>query len=488
MNFDRRPYKLFRGDCIDVMKRLPANSVDAMVTDPPYGWRFMGEAWDGADIEKVARANAAESRKVKYFVDNTGRTQRKGELLAAAAGMYDLSLTGNVAFQKWTEEWAREALRILKPGAHVLIFCGPRTYHRMASGVEDAGFEVRDQLQWLFGSGFPKSLDISKAIDKAMGAERSVIGEYISPENTSGFSNGSESIFGVGGLNPITAPSTAAAKQWSGWGTALKPANEPILLARKPLSEKTVAKNVLKWGTGGINVDGGRIEGPKAFGTRADFKAMRKDTAGFGYHGTSIKTDIPTSPAGQGRFPSNLLLDEEAARLLDAQTGNRRSAGNHRSEKIGTGEVYSSWDRKQGQLYADSGGASRFFYVAKASKRERNTGCEGQAKEKQGNRPNSRDDTGKFPDHDHRETGGNNHPTVKPFRLMRYLIQLVTPPGGIVLEPFLGSGTTGAVAVACGFRFIGIEREDKYFEIARARIKDVKLKNQSEISHADKTS
>lgn len=366
---------LYLGDCLEALRSLKSNSVDSIVTDPPYGLKFMGKKWD-YEIPKV-------------------------------------------------EVW-RECLRVLKPGGHMLVACGTRTQHRMVVNIEDAGFEVRDVITWLYGSGFPKSLDVSKAIDKAAGAEREVIGEQdVGPDMRGGNFENAEGRM----IAKITAPATDLAKQWQGWGTALKPACEFWTLARKPL-EGTVAANVLKHGVGGINVDGCRIESPDA-----NLAAKQKNFDGMGYGGNSDTSEVPTyNPIG--RFPANLILDEEAAAML--------------------------------------GEPSRFFYVAKASKSERNAGCEGLgAKEKQGARPNSKDMSGKFPDHDHRPSGGNNHPTVKPVKLMRYLCRLITPPGGLVLDPFMGSGSTGVAALQEMFRFYGVELNGEYFEIAKVRLRDL---------------
>lgn len=351
---------LYNADCLELMKGAPDNSVDAIVTDPPYGLAFMGKKWD-YDVPSV-------------------------------------------------EIW-QECLRVLKPGGHLLSFGGTRTYHRMVVAIEDAGFEIRDQVQWIYGSGFPKSLDVSKAIDKAAGAEGEIIGKNPAfrerqLEHDTDWETAMRPQFKRG-------PATDAAKQWQGWGTALKPANEPIVLARKPLSESTVATNVLKWGTGGINIDASRI-------------------------GTNVS---------RGRFPSNLLLDETAAEMLDAQSGPCKTGGTVRNNN-GYTEGRTSGDYKPNQtIHIDDSstgrGASRFFYVAKASKRERNEGLDEKA---------------------------NVHPTVKPLTLMRYLCRLITPPGGVVLDPFMGSGSTGVAALREGFSFIGIEREKEYFDIAEKRV------------------
>lgn len=424
---------LILGDCIEELRKIKTASVDAIVTDPPYGWRFMGKAWDGADIERRHQADKASRQQRaendgEWRICSDGRRRRRAKGLpgglAADAGSYDFSVTGNQAFQNFSEEWAREAWRVLKPGGHMLVFCGPRTYHRMACGVEDAGFEIRDQLQWLFGSGFPKSLNLKDV-----------------------------------------AP---------GFGTALKPANEPILLARKPLSEKTVAANVLKWGTGGISVDGCRV-------AAADAPEGRERHGGgspsvYGKYDQSVKT---TQPAG--RFPANLILDETAAEMLDAQTKGQRAGKPALGGKCPAVRAYAVGqdqsgraERKQTQQYetGDVSGASRFFYVAKASRAERNAGLTGLPTRKwqeQGFRDNDSTHLSPRAGAGRTSANQNHHPTVKPIALMRYLCRLITPPNGVILDPFMGSGTTGIAATHEGFSFIGIEREAEYFEIAKRR-------------------
>lgn len=483
IDLTKKPYHLLLGDCIEVMKTLPANSVDALVSDPPYGWRFMGKAWDGADIEKAYKRDKAYRERVvkekgEWRIGSDGRRRRRRAVglpggIAAEGGAYEFTQSANLSFQKWTEEWAREAFRILKPGAHALIFCGPRTYHRMATGVEDAGFEIRDQLQWIFGSGFPKSLDISKAVDKCFGKT----GKTVATETRMNEPSGIVSV-GQGERKQIerriVEAESAAAAAWKGWGTALKPANEPIVLARKPLEKDIVAKNVLKYGTGGINVDAGRIESPDT-----DLSAVHRCTAKQPGH--TVTLNVPghnqAMYSPKGRFPSNVLLDETAAAMLDEQSGESRSVVRHPTGGV-LGHHHGQERKLKDQTIrglSDSGGASRFFYVAKTSKHERNYGLEHlpsksykmNAPPKSGHEKNA-DLEGKL-------HNNNNHPTVKPFTLMRYLVRLITPPGGVVLDPFLGSGTTGAVAVACGFRFIGIEKEPQYMEIAKGRLESVKL-------------
>jgi site-specific DNA-methyltransferase (adenine-specific) len=414
---------LLIGDCIEQMKTLEADSVDAIVTDPPYGLEFMGKDWDGFGTP--------------------------------------------LGFQTWSEQWAREAFRVLKPGGHLLAFGGTRMYHRLAAGIEDAGFEIRDTLMWLYGSGFPKSLDVSKAIDKAAGAEREVVGKATG----GGFSDKTIGTIGHSkGAPDITAPSTEAAKKWQGWGTALKPAVEPIVLARKPLIG-TVAANVLTHGTGALNIDASRIgiaEGdePKAGKRTATFGTLETTSGGDGSGGWN---------ASSGRWPANILLDEEAAALLDEQSGVSKSAKSGFHQRDSTTNVYGgnsllkSRTLHQGGIeFGDAGGASRFFYVAKASRSERNAGLDDRggfaARELFGSDGSSLDGIS-----DSTPTR-NIHPTVKPVALMKYLIRLVVPKGGVVLDPFLGSGTTAVAAIEEGVEWIGCEREPEYVEIIKARV------------------
>ncbi|NDB35148.1 MAG: site-specific DNA-methyltransferase, partial [Flavobacteriia bacterium] len=366
---------------------LEDNSVDSIVTDPPYGLSFMGKRWD-YDVPSV-------------------------------------------------DIW-KECLRVLKPGGHLLCFAGTRTQHRMAVRIEDAGFEIRDMIAWVYGSGFPKSLDVSKAIDKAAGAERTeVVGE--TRKSAQSESTGRYGAWGDG-ITPTIA-ATPEAKQWEGWGTALKPALEPITVARKPLIG-TVAENVLQHGTGAINVDGCRVD----FISEEDRKesTQKNQHADFGtppLTGNNVYGDYsmiePKNYNPTGRWPANFIHDgsEEATDLL--------------------------------------GSAARFFYCPKASKRDRDEGCEGMGgRYVCGSYGNGLGNVPKI-------NGGrpnpqrNNHPTVKPTDLMRYLCRLVTPPSGIVLDPFMGSGSTGKGAILEGFDFIGIEREEEYCKIAERRIEAV---------------
>lgn len=442
-------FVLLHGDCLEKLKELPDDSMDSMVTDPPAGIAFMGKSWDE---------------------DKGGRKQ----------------------WIAWLSDVMSEALRVLKPGSHALVWAIPRTSHWTATALEDAGFEIRDVVTHLFGSGFPKSLDVSKAIDKAAGAEREVVGansNHRSLKHVSTMCSAPHS-----GDGTITAPATDAAKQWQGWGTALKPASEHWILVRKPLGEKTVAANVLKHGTGGINIDASRIclapnESVEKLNARSGGKR------GFSSEYVAGQNDGVLPPGcdlSKGRFPANLVLSHNEdcesvctpgcpVEMLDAQSGTLKQGGFQRGsikrsnpDKVNINSHMSGILKTDGvlphRIETDTYGASRFFYCAKPSKREKNAGCDlGQSKAV-GNRPNSGDPTGKFPDHDQRERVGNHHPTVKSIKLMSYLIRMITPPEGVVLDPFMGSGTTGVSAIREGFRFIGIEQSEEYLEIATKRI------------------
>lgn len=329
---------IIHGNSLEKLKKLADNSIDAVVTDPPYGLSFMGKKWD-YDVPSI-------------------------------------------------EIW-HEVLRVLKPGGHLLSFGGTRTYHRLAVNIEDAGFEIRDQIQWLYGSGFPKSHNIKDG-------------------------------------------------PFKGFGTALKPANEPICVARKPLEKGlTVAENVQKWGTGAINIDGTRIEAADQAVLDAAVKRMTGNAVTDANAKNFLEGQKSIQPnSAQGRWPANIILDETAAELLDAQSGDLSKQGSANKKKSYSDN--SMFGMEGTTFYGDSGGASRFFYVAKASKCERGE--------------------------------GNVHPTVKPIKLMQYLIKLVTPPNGTVLDPFMGSGSTGVAAKELGFGFVGIELSKEYFEIAKRRL------------------
>jgi len=392
---------LYLGDCLFWLAMMPDNSVDAVVTDPPYGLSFMGKKWD-----------------------------------------YDVP----------SEAIWRECLRVLKPGGHLLAFAGTRTQHRMAVRIEDAGFEIRDMIAWVYGSGFPKSLDVSKAIDKAAGVD----GEYGAPKSAAhagwidrGRMRGEEGHEGY--QRPWMANAdavdknarqyiggTEAARQWQGWGTALKPALEPITVARKPLIG-TVAENVLAHGTGALNIDGCRVgtDGGTA-------KGSKPQGAGNGIYGDGLHGACEIKQLDAGRWPANLIHDgSDDVVGLFPETGVSKGTAQfktHTTYQWSKSHADATTEPQHGTEigYGDTGSAARFFYCAKASKRDR--GDE------------------------------NKHPTVKPTDLMRYLCRLVTPPGGTVLDPFMGSGSTGKAAALEGFHFIGMERDADYFTIAQARI------------------
>ena len=412
--------RLILGDCLDVLRTIPDNSVDSIVTDPPYGLSFMGKKWD-YDVPSV-------------------------------------------------EIWA-ECLRVLKPGGHLLAFAGTRTQHRMAVRIEDAGFEIRDMIAWVYGSGFPKSLDVSKAIDKAAGAEREVIGENPNHRAVSGV--GYEGVYQGGntGAAVITAPATDAARQWQGWGTALKPALEPITVARKPLIG-TVAENVLAHGTGALNIDGCRV------GSESRPVMVRTSTVIAASSMSGVSTGA--TPSGDitslGRWPANLIHDGSEEVLAAFPHTKSGTFSGHRNlpktkNAFGTFEI-----RDERGHVGDEGSAARFFYCPKASKRDRDEGLDGFAQATPGQMTDREDGSAGLnnPRAGAGRTGGgkNIHPTVKPTDLMAYLCRLVTPPGGVVLDAFMGSGSTGKAAMREGFRFIGIEREPKYFDIACRRIED----------------
>lgn len=620
---------LIMGDCILVMAEMESNSVDAIVTDPPYALTFMGKSWDSYDgledagfcywlaglidgeghfgIKAHSRGTHAPFFALKMRADERGllelirrtvgigtitdefrephpmsrwvvqdkagcarlvdlldkyplRAKKRNDFmvwresvcefvdrprgnrwhgsvdnrrmavlrdrLMAVRGYVDPPWSGN-EFQDWCRLWASEALRILKPGGHLLSFGGTRTYHRMACAIEDAGFEIRDSVLWLYGSGFPKSLNVAVAIDKAAGAERQVVGQRTDGRYQYEFSEQAKKAMGTvvasesdtgfsGQMGQITAPATPEAAQWQGWGTAIKPAHEPIVVARKPLIG-TVAKNVLLHGTGALNIDATRVAYED--GINFDRKQRQQHSGGAveGAFGAAalIGTEIATYKAG-GRWPANVVLshsegcvlvgqrgvatgtavkrnlpDEGADQQinikarsrrkddesygsggretvpayrcvpgcpvaeLDRQSGVRKAGGKVRGDepsRTGDNGIYGAWGRVENQPHADTGGASRFFYVAKTSRAERNAGLDGER---------------------------STHPTVKPVALMRWLCRLVTQPGGVVLDPFMGSGSTGIACVQEGFSFIGIERDPQYFAIAEARITHAELAQQS---------
>ena len=403
-------YQIHHGDNREVLKNLADNSIDSVVTDPPYELGFMGKSWDATGVA--------------YSV----------------------------------ELW-QEVMRVLKPGGHLLAFSGSRTYHRMAVAIEDAGFEIRDQIMWIYGSGFPKSHDISKGIDKQAGAEREVV--------KTGFAYGISVGQEAQGYRPADYVSkqlsneaiTTEAKQWDGWGTALKPAHEPIVVARKPLIG-TVAANVLTYGTGGLNIDGSRV-GSEIVSTHHAPKGT------FAGGEPDRGSDTSTYQNHTGRWPANVIHDgsDEVVELFPTNAGGGHWA---KTKVTGYGEFGGGKSEYFGQGEKDGkGSAARFFYCAKASKRDRNEGLDG-FEVKEIHRYGAGLGEGKTPDAPVIEK--NHHPTVKPTELMRYLCRLVTPPGGIVLDPFMGSGSTGKAAMYEGFEFVGIELTDEYLPIAKARI------------------
>jgi site-specific DNA-methyltransferase (adenine-specific) len=452
--------RILIGDMRERLAELPDNSVDSCVCDPPYHLTSI--------VKRFGPENAAPAQ-----VGKTGAYAR------ASKGFMGRTWDGgDVAFQP--ETWA-EVLRVLKPGGHLVAFSGTRTYHRMAVAIEDAGFEVRDMitdliasdthvarflasltdeqrcafarcidestfggmLAWCYGSGFPKSHDISKAIDKAAGAEREVVGpgrwNHVKGDND----KQADCLIRPGGKHDETAPATDAAGEWEGWGTALKPATEPICLARKPLSEKSIAANVLKWGTGALNIDGCRIEA-----TPDDVAAResRNGTTDKGQVAVRVYGDFsgdgPRTNIQQGRWPANLChdgSDEVVAGFPETESNSGEPFRRNTDKFRNTFGAFSGADSERG-FYGDSGSAARFFYCAKATTEERGV--------------------------------GNNHPTVKPVSLMRWLVRLVTPKGGTVLDPFMGSGSTALACDAEQFDFIGCELSADYAAIAERRIKD----------------
>jgi len=650
---DDRRYKIINADCLDAMREMPADSVDAIVTDPPYALPggFMGKSWDNFDgredvgfgywlagftdgegcfriqrhergthacgfqiklrrddkavLERIRRfvghgvisdcddASGGSAPQAKYCVQDKAGCEalvglfRRFPLTAKKAidfevwadavwewlerprgnrwsGQADQSRAASLKsrlenvrkytdipwsghrFQDWARLWAAECFRVAKPGAHLLAFGGTRTYHRLACAIEDAGWEIRDCVMWVYGSGFPKSHDVSKAIDKAAGAEREpgVPGPHYDKR---GPGSGSE-CYGDGIRSKdtalVTAPATDAARQWEGWGTALKPAWEPVIVARKPLIG-TVAENVLAYGTGGLNIDGCRV-GTDG-GTRRDGKGNEPNDSGWEnmrghgvatvnagrwpanviHDGSDEVTDLfPETKSGiavgtnaspgaiygsgnglasqskgcdcmgygdsgsaarffqecpideqdaqeteqcKGRWPANVIHDgsDEVTGLFPETTSGQPMNRMHTDP----GRNVASGASKGGEYFhsgfGDSGSAARFFYCAKASKRDRDEGCEGMPI---GDAPAS---ARSIPAEGRQNALGqprsNHHPTVKPTSLMRYLCRLITPPCGTVLDPFMGSGSTGKAAILEGFNFIGIDREAEYCAIAEAR-------------------
>lgn len=405
--------KIYLGDNLELFKQLDDNSIHSCVSDFPYNLSFMGKKWD--------------------TIPN---------------------------YQDWCYKRAVELLRVLKPGGHCLIFGGTRTHHRLVCAFEDAGFEIKDEIMWIHSQGFPKSYNISKGFDKKAGAKREVIGikQYASPA-------GNDDNFGIGNrtTNPnkrlLTAPSTNLAKQWDGWGTALKPAHEPIMLAQKP-REGTYCDNIEKWGVGGLNIDDSRIElkNEKNPSIARYNSTPQKGNYGWKHVNRGGNFDEQAQKSMEkGRFPANVILDETAGQILDEQSGNRPSGKSNAKAKVG--EISKGvTPLRRGNLISrnDSGGASRFFYCPKASKKDRTENGEIE----------------------------NKHPTIKPTDLIKYLIRLITPPNGICIDPCLGSGTHVKACLELNaenypVNYIGFEKDEESYIIAINREKAVKerLKN-----------
>jgi DNA modification methylase len=415
----REGIEIYHGDCLSVLQELPENSIDSIVTDPPYGLKLMGKDWDH----------------------------------------------GIPGVHFWVE-----ALRVAKPGAYLLAFGGTRTFHRLTCAIEDAGWEIRDCLGWLYGSGFPKSHDVSKGIDKAAGAERPrekrFVGTIKGGALHAGKENGNARTW-----NDVQTdePQTDAAKQWDGWGTSLKPAWESIILARKPLIG-TVVENVLKHGTGGINIDGCRVDTIDDTTTRHNSSSSYM-TGRIG-EVQPIGEEYITG-SSKGRWPANIILsdDPEVLAVFPETTSTTRKATGkniYKGNSLNKSKTLDTDDRG----FIDSGSAARFFYCAKASKHDRDDGCDGMEKKFLATMG---DGIGAREHNPEQSTAWvrNNHPTVKPTSLMRYLCRLITPPKGTVLDNFMGSGSTGKAAILEGFKFIGIEKEIEYAEIAKARCERV---------------
>lgn len=434
-----KQFKLFQGDNMESLKKLPDNSIDSVVTDAPYG---LGKEQDMNIVLKDWIEKGYSEIKGKGFMGKEWDAYVPQPLF-----------------------W-KEIYRVLKPGGHILCFFGTRTYDIGTMAMRLAGFEIRDQIMWIYGSGFPKSLNIGKAYDKKVGNEREVVGEVIQ-NNFDKYENSmmSKEQRDVNTYLYKTLDITKGQSPWEGWGTALKPANEPICLARKPLSEKTVAENVLKWGTGGINVDGCRID---SINNEHHRPGVVKKAGNF-QNGVD-KEWMPTN--AEGRFPANIIFDESAAEMLDEQSGVVNQGHWPKGSTKGFGEFGGGESSYEGVGPKDKtkSGASRFFYCAKVSKSERNMGLDG-FEEKTIHDDDNKYDIDKF----NTLPKKNHHPTLKPVQLMAYLCRLVTPPNGIVLDPFMGSGSTGIAAQLEGFRFCGMEMDEDYFKIAEARIENYEL-------------
>jgi len=392
--------QIYTGDCFEQLPALDENSVHAIVTDPPYGLAFMGRSWDDFEPKE---------------------------------------------YQEWCEKWATECLRVLKPGGHLLAFSGNRTHHRLMSGIEDAGYEIRDTITWHYGSGFPKALDVSKAIDKQADADREVIRtEDKSSKNGRRMNTGldSKDRDTLNGEYEVTQPATEQAEQWDGFKSALKPATEFVCVARSPLAEDTIAENVVTHGTGALNIDACRISAGQEYEYETDVP-ISTENSNDGWT-RDAHQGIERSSHTEGRYPANVVFDARQADVLDDEVGEcnvpKAQSNSHETEYDSTSYEIEYGDRNKSK-YGDNGGPSRYFYTSKASKAERTL-------------------DGKI---------DNAHPTVKPIDLMEWLVSLATAEEQIVLDPFAGSGTTCKAAKNKTRHFIGIEQQAKWADVARVR-------------------
>lgn len=442
-------YVLVNGECLEEMRKMDANSMDAIVTDPPYGLAFMGAKWDS--FGKPSGRQTVTERKAegkRYAEENVG-APRYGNSHGKRVTRDEM-----VSFQEAMTPIFAEALRVAKPGAYMLCFGGTRTFHRMACAMEDAGWSIRDTIMWVYGSGFPHGMDVSKAIDKALGVKSEVVGQAHNSgkgyNKVKGFGSSTALSDDVKHDYDITAPTSEQAKQWSGWNTQLKPAWEPIIVAQKPL-DGTVAHNVLTHDVGALNVDacrvptedklGGGMKGHGGISGAMDRPWMHDEEHQREF--VERKKQNIAKSEELGRYPANLIHDgsEEVVNLFPNTKSATKSRPRNRTPQT---NAYGTFNGREGlmtQAYGDKGSAARFFYCAKASKKDRGE--------------------------------GNTHPTCKPTKLMRYLVKLVCPVGGAVLDPFMGSGSTGVAALQEGMRFVGIDMEEEYCEIARKRIGEV---------------
>lgn len=447
-------YKLFNGDCLEVMAGLADESVDAVVTDPPYGLN------KEPNITEIL---------INWIAGKPANVKGGGFMCSS----WDSFVPG--------PEYWRQVYRVLKPGAHALVFASPRTMDLMTTALRLAGFEIRDCIRslhdgqlhspaWLYAQGFPKSQNISKDIDKLMGVKREVLGEY---NGTYGMNDSRvEAGYRDNPVKPgqITAATSDEAKQWDGWGTALAPAWEPVIVARKPISEKSVARNVLKHGVGGLNIEAARV--PKAGHDRQDYGVSGDESAPAGVcYGERAR--VAYKPAEGGRWPKNVIHDGSASVLEEfARYGSSKSRRNEKPVAAASTPGWGTFQTNRGARgHTDEGTISRFYFCAKASRLDRNEGLESlpdlvkMAPMRSANGAGDKNFEGGFQD----SIQKNIHETVKPTALMLYLIKLCCPPGGVVLDPFAGSGSTGKAAGIGGFSFIGIEKEKRYFPITCAR-------------------